>query len=175
VTATRTGAWALASLSSTDSPAAATASFRASASQGTVSNDAIAASSTAAAVGVPMTLSHEALSSGAPAENRKSTWLGTSPRTFTRSCTSGAIARNTSGSNASAGHGAEGPSTQGAHAATNSSTVSARMYSPLNACSFFTSKKAGDDVTSAMENSARICSQGTISTSPLGAQPRHMK
>jgi hypothetical protein len=57
----------------------------------------------------------------------------------------------------------------------NSSTLSARMYSPLNARSFFSSKNAGDGLTSARRNVASIVSHGTISDSPGGAQPSSIR
>ena len=57
----------------------------------------------------------------------------------------------------------------------NSSTGSARRYSPLNAVSFFTSKNAGDGTTSSSRNSATTRDQGTISLSPLGAHPSVMR
>ena len=53
----------------------------------------------------------------------------------------------------------------------NASTGSARMYSLLKALSFLRSKNAGEWVTSSRRKSASICDHGTISVSPLGAQP----
>ena len=57
----------------------------------------------------------------------------------------------------------------------NSVSDSARMYSPLNARSFFTSKNAGDGFTSSILNSATISSNGMISRSPPGAQPSSIR
>ena len=81
---------------------------------------------------------------------------GTSASVPTRVCTSGAIAANTSGSNRSRGHGTSRRASHGSHAAMNSSTGSARMYSPLNAASFFMSKNAGEWVTSSSRKSRSI-------------------
>jgi hypothetical protein len=49
------------------------------------------------------------------------------------------------------------------------------MYSPLNARSFFSSKNAGDELTSSRRNVSRMVANGTISVSPGGAQPRVMR
>ena len=57
----------------------------------------------------------------------------------------------------------------------NSSTGSARMYSPLNARSFFSSKNAGEGLTSSSRNSSSMTDQGTISRSPDGAQPSSIR
>ena len=57
----------------------------------------------------------------------------------------------------------------------NSAGDSARMYSPLNARSFFSSKNAGEGLTSSRRNSSSITDQGTISRSPLGAQPSSIR
>ena len=54
----------------------------------------------------------------------------------------------------------------------NDAVDMALMYSPLNAVSFLTSKKAGEGTTSSRRNSATMRCHGTISLSPLGAQPR---
>ena len=67
------------------------------------------------------------------------------------------------------------PPSHGAHTAANSSGDRARMYSPLNARSFFTSKKAGEWLTSSSRNSSSMSDHGTISRSPLGAQPSSIR
>ncbi len=49
------------------------------------------------------------------------------------------------------------------------------MYSPLNARSFFSSKNAGEGLTSSSRNSSSITDQGTISRSLAGAQPSSIR
>jgi len=58
---------------------------------------------------------------------------------------------------------------------TKASPLSVRMYSPLKWASFFSSKNAGDGLTSSSRNSVSTTSQGTISRSPDGAQPSSMR
>ena len=52
---------------------------------------------------------------------------------------------------------------------------SARMYSPLNARSFFSSKKAFEEMTSSRRNSGTISDHGMISRSPPGPQPSSIR
>ena len=67
------------------------------------------------------------------------------------------------------------PVSHGWQASMNSATGSARMYSPLNARSFFSSKNAEERLTSSSRNSSSMTDQGTISRSPEGAQPSSMR
>ena len=96
-----------------------------------------------------------------------------------RVCASGATAANALGSKSPGCHGGAGivavPVSHGRQAAMKSSTGNARMYSPLKARSFFSSKNAGDGLTSPSRNSSTITSQGTISRSPVGAQPSSIR
>src|SRR5450759_4696459 len=99
-----------------------------------------------------MALAHASSSTGGSSRNMKSTMAGTSPSTATRSLTSGASRQNTCASNASSGHGADPPVSQGPQASMNASTDMARMYSPLRWVSLTTSKKAGEWLTSSRAN-----------------------
>ena len=93
-----------------------------------------------------MALAHDAGSIGGLGEEQEvDVAPAPSDSTLTRSCTSGAIAREHGRVEALRRPRRAGAASHGWHAATNSSSGSARMYSPLNAASFFTSKNAGDE------------------------------
>ena len=77
-------------------------------------------------------------------------WLSTASRVWASPATD----RNTAASNCSGAQGAYGAASQRWQAAMNSAALRARMYSPLNAASFLTSKKAGALLTSASRNCA---------------------
>src|SRR5438552_14856272 len=96
------------------------------------------------AAGGFITSDHAFASTAGASTKRKSTAEVISERTSIRVCAKGATVANIAESYASARQGAWGGLSQGAQASTNSGTVIARMYSPLNARSFRTSKKAGD-------------------------------
>ena len=123
--ATRTGACAFDGFRPWRSPTASAAAFSDSASHAHVAYASITPSSTSAA-GDFMALPHACSSMTGSSRNKKSTMPGTSSRRFTRSCTSGAMTRTISvPRHASGSHGAA--------RSMNSSTGSARMYSPLMA------------------------------------------
>ncbi len=86
--------------------------------------------------------------SASSGQNRKSTLSGTSARS--------SDAPGCAGRSPRSGPGPTRPGSSAAARSTNSSTGSIRMYSPLNAASFLTSKNAGEWVTSSSRNSASI-------------------
>src|SRR5947209_8633840 len=170
VTATRTGAWALASLSPCRSPTSSVTSWSTPASQSHSPYSLMASSSTPAAAGAFIASCHDFSSMTGSSRNRKSTISGTSASVFTRSCTSAAIRSKTSASKFSGGHGGS-VSNQGSDSRTNVGTGSDRMYSLLMWSSFWWSKNAAALVTSSSWNSATASSIGRISRPSRGAHP----
>ncbi|CAB4591883.1 unannotated protein [freshwater metagenome] len=163
VIATRTGACALPGFIPWASAIGSNAALRASAVQSHVSYAAIVSARMSAASSVAHAFDRLTSSYCGDGSIKKSTTPGASDSTVARCCTNGAIARNQSWFHTWPGCASRHWAIQGSAAAAKCWGDIARMYSPLNAASFFRSKNAGDFATSSSRKAACIASHGWIS------------